>query len=90
MKKIDKSQAREIAHEMCAHIGILIREERKRQDLTQEDLAEAAGISEKFLSSIENGREPNISIGYLVAISSALEIELSGWLAESEKRTDKR
>ena len=55
-------------------IGSNISRRRKELGMTQERLAELADINEKYLSSIENGREANLSIGYLVRISSAMDI----------------
>ncbi|WP_236985845.1 helix-turn-helix domain-containing protein [Marinagarivorans cellulosilyticus] len=70
--------------EACKNVGIFIRSERKKRGITQEKLAEFAGISEKYLSSIENGKEGNISLGYLVAVGLVLEIELNDWFRQDE------
>lgn len=39
-------------------IGAAIKEIRKKQGVSQEDLAKAAGITQAALSQIENGRRP--------------------------------
>lgn len=57
-------------------IGINIRNHRQRRGVTQELLAETANINEKFLSAVENGKVDNLSIGYLLAVADALEIQL--------------
>lgn len=41
------------------NIGKAIRELRKQQELSQEQLAEKAGITQAALSAIENGVRPN-------------------------------
>lgn len=69
-------------------LGACIRQERNHQKLTQEALAEAADVSVKYLSAIENGKESNISIGYLIAVSSALQVKLSDWLVEAEEESE--
>ena len=38
-------------------IGIFIREERKKQGILQQDLAELSRVSIHFLSNLENGRQ---------------------------------
>lgn len=53
-------------------IGSKIREERKRQKLTQEKLAEMAGISLSFLGHIERGTR-KLSVDTLVKICDALQ-----------------
>ncbi|MEE3410565.1 MAG: helix-turn-helix transcriptional regulator [Treponema sp.] len=51
-----------------------LKEKRKERGLKQHDLAEKAGLSEKFLSDIESGRRWG-KYDTLVAIANALEIE---------------
>ena len=40
----------------AAEIGELIRTERKRQKILQQDLADLSGVSLHFLSNLENGK----------------------------------
>ena len=56
-------------------IGKFIADCRKKQNLTQIELAVAVGIDRAYLSEIENGKA-NISINILYAISDALEIDI--------------
>lgn len=37
-------------------IGKIIRTERKRQNILQQDLADLSGVSQHFLSNLENGK----------------------------------
>lgn len=48
--------------------GTVVRAERKRQKLTQEELADRAGISVVFLSDIERGVE-NVSLETIAKLS---------------------
>ena len=57
------------------NIGKNIKINRKKQNLTQIELAVAVGIDRAYLSEIENGKA-NISINILYAISDALEIDI--------------
>lgn len=59
---------KETAH--LKFVGILLRNERLRQDLTQQDVSERSCISRTQLTNIENGR--NGSIPALMSISLAL------------------
>lgn len=63
-----------VTQKLIVQIGLNIRTARKRMNMTQEQLAEAADISEKFLSAVENGREKNLSVRYLMSISIALGV----------------
>ena len=54
-------------------IGLRIREKRKNCGYTQEELAEALGISATYLSRIENGRR-NLSLDLLVDLCRELRV----------------
>jgi transcriptional regulator with XRE-family HTH domain len=57
-------------------IGKKIAALRKKQGLTQEDLAGAAEIDRSFLSEIENGHK-NLSVETLKKIADALGVKAS-------------
>jgi transcriptional regulator with XRE-family HTH domain len=73
LMKVD-TQLDTATQKLIVQIGQNIRAARKHMNMTQEQLAEAADISEKFLSSVENGREKNLSVRYLMSISIALGV----------------
>lgn len=56
-------------------IGKNIQNQRKKQNLTQIELAVAVGIDRAYLSEIENGKA-NISVNILYAIADALKINI--------------
>jgi transcriptional regulator with XRE-family HTH domain len=56
------------------HIGIRIQQQRKARRVTQRDLCQAVGISENFLSQIENGRRAP-SFETLSRIANVLDME---------------
>lgn len=60
---------------LLVKLGIEIRETRKSQGLSQEALAEKAGIDRSYIGGIERG-EHNIAVINLQKISSALGIKL--------------
>ena len=56
-------------------LGKQIKIARVTADLTQDDLAEKAGISRVLLGQIERG-DTNVTVGSLVAIAGALGMNL--------------
>ena len=56
-------------------LGEALRTCRKRAALTQESLAEKAGLSVVFISLVENGRQ-TISVDALLRIARALDVQL--------------
>jgi transcriptional regulator with XRE-family HTH domain len=69
----------EKTEETLANIGKNIRSLRKSKGWTQEQLAEKAGINDKEVSHIEQGRR-NITIETLIKISSSLGLPPSSLL----------
>lgn len=62
--------------------GEVVRAERKRQDLTQEELAHRAGISAVFLSDIERGVE-NVSLETISKLSKGLDAKIGELLSKA-------
>ncbi len=58
-----------------------LRRERLRQGLSQEQLAERAGVHRTYLGSVERG-ERNVSIDNIWAIAQALRVPMADLLAE--------
>jgi transcriptional regulator with XRE-family HTH domain len=56
-------------------LGDAVRTHRKRAKLTQETLAEKAGLSVVFVSLLENGHR-TVSVDALVRIARALKVDL--------------
>lgn len=63
-------------------LGRRVRQQRVIRELTQEELAEKAGISCSFVGHIERG-EKKFSIGTLVALCNALEVSPNHLLQDS-------
>lgn len=59
-----------------AIVGRNIRKFRKARGLTQEQLAEEAGMAMRYLSGVERGEE-NPTLRFLAKIADALEVPLS-------------
>ena len=57
-------------------IGDKIRVARAMKRISQEKLAEKAGISRVTLRNIENGKTKNMSVKTAMAIADALEVSL--------------
>ena len=60
-------------NKLLLHIGEKIREARKEKHLSQEELADIAGVHRTYIGMIERG-EKNISILSLEKIAVALEL----------------
>lgn len=56
-------------------LGVLIREERLRQKLTQIDLAGISGVGITFISQLENGKE-TAEMGRAIRVLTMLGIDL--------------
>lgn len=73
-------------------IGMRIKELRRSKNMSQEELAEKAGISSKYLSSIERGKE-NPTLDTFMNLGAALGVEImeifnfshEGWSARDMK-----
>lgn len=72
------------------NIGENIRNERIRQGITQEQLAEMSNLSLNFISKIDRKDRQNISINSLAAIASALNISSYELLKGSNIPPNKR
>ena len=62
-----------------AEFGAHLRELRQQRGLSQERLAELAGLHRTYLGGIERG-ERNVSLINLLAIANALDLSLSAML----------
>ena len=56
-------------------VGVRIRDIRAKNRITQEQLAEKMGISSKYLSSIERGKE-NPTLNTLIRLAEGLDVDL--------------
>jgi y4mF family transcriptional regulator len=52
-----------------------LREERRRQGLTQNDLADLSGVSVRFIGSMENGKE-SCEFGKVLQVASTLGVRI--------------
>ena len=65
--------------------GKALREARDKKDISQEDLAEAAGIDRSFVSLVERGiQSPNVVV--LLKIAQVLGIPAAALVAETESK----
>lgn len=59
-------------------VGLNIAKQRKLKNLTQEELAELAGISRNYLGKIESKKQyPQVSLETLYSISKVLDVDVS-------------
>jgi transcriptional regulator with XRE-family HTH domain len=67
-------------------IGKRIKEARQAKGLSQESLSERIGMSAKYLSSVERGKE-NPTLDTLIKLADALEVETSELFNYQHKRS---
>jgi transcriptional regulator with XRE-family HTH domain len=60
-------------HKLRGILGVNIRAERERQGLSQEQLAEAADMSQQYLSDIERGQR-RVTVDIIEVISKSLGV----------------
>ncbi|MCP5389843.1 MAG: helix-turn-helix transcriptional regulator [Novosphingobium sp.] len=78
--RMDRSNDR-----LVAAFAAVLRERREAAGMTQEDLAERADVSARFISFLETGRrQPSLSA--LSAISSGLGVSMTTIVADLEER----
>jgi transcriptional regulator with XRE-family HTH domain len=63
---------------------------RQRRELTQQKLADQAGVSKMTIIRIEKGTVTNVQLQTLRAIAKVLGVAVDALLAESETPTPKR
>jgi len=66
--------------DICKHFGANVRSARRSQDLSQEELAERAGIARTYLSELERsgGRNPTIKV--VERLAKALGVSMGSLL----------
>jgi len=55
-------------------LGELLRAHRKRQGITQADLAALSGVGVRFISDLENGK-PSVELGRAITVAEAVGLE---------------
>lgn len=56
-------------------LGNRVRDKRKKDGLTQQDLAAVAGVGVRFVSELENGK-PSVQLNTVLAVLAALGLQL--------------
>jgi y4mF family transcriptional regulator len=59
-----------------SELGVLIRKERKNQQLTQEQLAALAGVGVRFVRELEHGKE-SCRIGLAIQVLQTLGLSIA-------------
>lgn len=79
----DKSQ-----QAVCAQVAHILRREREKRDLSMNQVAERAGLSQQMVSYVERGMR-NPTLETLLRIASALEIDFAQTLNQAMKQARK-
>jgi len=67
------------AQQLCRYIAANVRQVRRRLGITQEELAEKADLSLRYIQEVERG-EANLSIAVLAAFADALDVPAASLL----------
>jgi HTH-type transcriptional regulator/antitoxin HipB len=70
-----------------ADLGALARAARKAHSWNQQQAADAAGVSRRFVSMFESGGHANAELWRVLALLSALGVELTGFVASGTDTT---
>jgi transcriptional regulator with XRE-family HTH domain len=76
------------AHPLLLNVGRRVAELRASQKLTQEELAERAGISARYIQRIEAGHE-NLTLTTMASVAKALGVEVASLLRKSKLKPAK-
>lgn len=68
--------------ELWAALGMVLRREREKRELTQEELATISGVGRRTLSDVEKGQSDKLK--HLVRLSWSMGIEFSSIVARAE------
>jgi XRE family aerobic/anaerobic benzoate catabolism transcriptional regulator len=72
-------------NDIRVRFGATLREWRGRRHLTQEQLAEASGLSYKFIGEVERGRG-NPTLDTVARLADALDVSVSELMGEAERQ----
>jgi len=73
------------SNELLRALGAAVRSLRQEQGLTQERLAEGAGLHTTYVSDVERGRR-NVGVINLDRLARALSIDLATLMEDVERR----
>ena len=83
---MDEGEQYKREQEFLRAVGKRIRQFRKGRRLSQEELAFASGITQHYLSQVEQGKR-NVSLITIRALANALEMPLSEFFSNIEQMT---
>ena len=72
-KKTDPS---DLILKTISDLGMMIRDERKRKNLSQAELAARAGVSRRLIYQLENGSRESFPLGKVLQVIRRLNLEL--------------
>ncbi|HEX9044732.1 MAG TPA: helix-turn-helix transcriptional regulator [Candidatus Limnocylindrales bacterium] len=78
------------AAEVCRRLGIALREARRSRRLRQVDVAEAAGISQSYVSRMERGHGTAASVTTWASVGEAVGLRLAAFFEDAPGATRPR
>lgn len=78
----EMSEQQPTPEELWGAMGMVIRREREKRDLTQEELSAISGVERRTLSNVEKGESDKLK--HFVRLSWSMGIEFSSIVARAE------
>ncbi|GHF56572.1 transcriptional regulator with XRE-family HTH domain [Amycolatopsis bartoniae] len=63
------------ARQAILELAVRVRERRTALDLTQQDVAYSAGVTESYLSGLERAKPKRLELAGILAVAEALDME---------------
>lgn len=87
MANAANSDSNDRAAQLAAGLGALVRERRKAEKLTQEELSLATGVGRRFIVDLETGK-PTCALGKALVVADALGVSFSQGVAAALNEDD--
>ncbi len=71
-------------HQLLVEFGLRVRQTRQKQQLSQDDLGNSAGLHRTYITDIEAGRR-NVSLLTIAQIAKALSVPMTTLILDGEK-----
>jgi transcriptional regulator with XRE-family HTH domain len=73
-----------------SYVGQIVKEERNRKDISQNELAARTGVSKSTIEKFESGKRSNITLDNLISIFSELDLPAIPLIKSITQQDEKR
>jgi transcriptional regulator with XRE-family HTH domain len=71
---------------LCMSIGEIVKQKREALDLTQDELAEKAGVHRNSVANLERAQDPNVEVGTLKKLAAILRMDVAEFFPKRRHR----